>query len=197
MIESLESIDRAIVEAVNGCNSPFWDEVMWIISEKLTWVPLYLVLIYLAIRQSGWKICLLFFLGAALTVGLADIISTQLFKELIQRYRPSHHALLIDKLHFYRIDAENIYRGGQYGFVSSHAANMFAICIFSMLHLRSYKRWLYPVLIGVVLIICYSRLYLGVHYLSDIIGGAILGTALAWMVYRFVFLTIVKKLEHK
>ncbi|MFT5777264.1 MAG: undecaprenyl-diphosphatase [Crocinitomicaceae bacterium] len=197
MIEWLESIDRAIVEAVNGCNSPFWDEFMWIVSAKLTWVPLYVALIYLAIRQNGWKIGVIFFLGVVMAVGFADIISTQLFKELIQRYRPSHHALLTEKLHFYQIDAQNIYRGGQYGFVSSHAANTFAICVFSMLHLRSYKRWLYPILIGVALLISYSRIYLGVHYLSDVFVGALLGTAIAWTIYRFVFLTIVKKLDRK
>ncbi|MFT5858715.1 MAG: undecaprenyl-diphosphatase [Flavobacteriaceae bacterium] len=197
MIEYLESIDRAIVEAVNGWNTPFWDEFMWVVSGKQTWFPLYIALVFIAIKKGGWKMGILFLLFAAASVGLADLISSQIFKEMVQRYRPSHHALLTDKLHFYKIDADNYYMGGQYGFVSSHAANFFAVIVFSLLYLRDYKRWLSPVLIGCALLVCFSRLYLGVHYLSDLFVGAIVGSVLAYLVYRILFLTIAKKIQRQ
>ncbi len=163
MIEFLESIDVAIVQFVNGLNTPFLDEVMWIISGRLTWVPLYVLLIYLAIRQSGWKIGVLFFFGAVLSVVLADFVSTQGMKEVIQRYRPSHNLAIKDHLHFYQIGWGDYYRGGMYGFVSSHAANFFAITTFSISFLIDYKKWLNPLLIGIAVLVSFSRIYLGVH----------------------------------
>lgn len=197
MIEYFESIDRAIVLTVNGWNTPFWDEVMWIVSAKATWMPLYVLLVLLALKQGGWKMGILFMFLAAGSIGLADLISTQLFKEVIQRYRPSHNLLIADQLHFYQIDAENWYKGGQFGFVSSHAANLFAVCTFSVLYLRSFKRWLRPLLICVALLVSFSRLYLGVHYLSDVVVGALLGSLVAYAVYRVLFLTIAKKIERQ
>ncbi len=193
MIEFLESIDVAIVQFVNGLNTPFLDEVMWIISGRLTWVPLYVLLIYLAIRQSGWKIGVLFFFGAVLSVVLADFVSTQGMKEVIQRYRPSHNLAIKDHLHFYQIGWGDYYRGGMYGFVSSHAANFFAITTFSISFLIDYKKWLNPLLIGIAVLVSFSRIYLGVHYFSDVFVGGVVGMLIALLVYRFIFLSIHKK----
>ena len=107
MIEYLESIDIAIVQLVNGWNTPFLDEVMWIVSGRITWIPLYIFLIFLAIKQSGWKAGTLFFLSAVLSVILADFVSTQWMKEVIQRYRPSHNLDIQDHLHYYQIVQSN------------------------------------------------------------------------------------------
>lgn len=193
MIEFLESIDIAIVQLVNGWNTPFLDEVMWIVSGRLTWVPLYILLIFLAVKQSGWKAGLLFFLGAVLSVVLADFISTQGLKEVVQRYRPSHNLDLKDHLHYYQIGWGDYYRGGMYGFVSSHAANFFAIATFSISFLIDYKRWLNPLLIFIAVLVSFSRIYLGVHYFSDVFVGGLVGMAIALLVYRFIFLTLHKK----
>ncbi len=194
MLEYLESIDIAIVQLINGWNTPFLDEVMWIVSGRLTWVPLYLLLIYLAVRQSGWKSALLFFFGVALSVVLADFISTQGMKEVIQRYRPSHNLDIKDQLHYYQIGWGDFYRGGMYGFVSSHAANFFAIATFSMSFLIDYKKWLFPLLIFIAILVSFSRIYLGVHYFSDVFVGGLLGMTVALLVYRFIFLPLHKKL---
>ena len=192
MIEWLESIDRAIVVAVNSYNTPFLDELMWIISAKLTWVPLYLFLLYLFFRKGDWKQTLLFLVLAIIAVGASDFTSSQLIKDTVMRYRPSHHAALTEQLHFYTFADGEVYKGGQYGFVSSHAANFFAVCTFSFFALKPwYSRigWLF----AVAILVSFSRLYLGVHYLSDLIGGALLGSVFAWLVYRFVFLKLVKQ----
>ncbi|GAB5416438.1 MAG: lipid A 4'-phosphatase [Crocinitomicaceae bacterium] len=192
MIEWLESIDRALVLAVNSWNTPFFDEFFWIVSAKLIWIPFYLFLLFLFFRKSDWKQASIFLLLAIAAVGLSDFTSSQIIKDSVMRYRPSHHALLTDKLHFYQFADGEVYKGGQYGFVSSHAANFFAVCTFAYLTLR---KW-YPGMVWVFVVaalVSFSRLYLGVHYLSDLIGGAMLGATFAWLVYRFVFLRFVKQ----
>ncbi len=196
MIEYLESIDIAIVQLVNGWNTPFWDEVMWIVSGRITWIPLYLLLIVLAVHQSGWKAGLLFVFGVALSVVLADFISTQGMKEVIQRYRPSHNLDIKDHLHYYQIGWGDFYKGGMYGFVSSHAANFFSIATFSMSFLINYKKWLFPLMVFVALLVSFSRIYLGVHYFSDVFVGGLLGMTVALLVYRFIFLPLHKKIVH-
>lgn len=192
MIEYLESLDRALVLAVNSWNSPFWDEVMWWISARITWVPLYLLLFYLAYRKDGLKTAFLFLVFTALTIIIADAISVYAIKETVQRYRPSHHALLHEHLHFYKTSPKDFYMGGDFGFVSSHATNFFAVATcFCLVYFKAYRKMSYTLFL-IAAIICYSRMYLGVHYLSDLIGGAILGTFVALLMYKFVWLKVVK-----
>jgi undecaprenyl-diphosphatase len=187
MIDYFESLDRAIVLTVNSWHTPFWDEVMWWLSARVTWVPLYVLLLFLAYRAKGLKIALFFFLFVVLTIVIADAVSVYLIKETIQRYRPSHHALLTDRLHFYRLSAQDYYKGGQYGFVSSHATNFFVIATwFCLVFRKTYPKMVYT-LYFLAALVCFSRMYLGVHYLSDIIGGALLGSLLAWGMFKLVW----------
>ncbi len=187
MIETLEHIDRTIVLLVNSGNHPFLDEVMWVISGKLTWIPLYLLLVYWGYRKLELRPFMIYFLCVVVAVILADVISSQLIKELVARYRPSHHALLRNQLHFYVESNGNPYMGGQYGFVSSHAANFFALAVSAGLVLRKFYPHMLKILLIIAVIVSFSRIYLGVHYLSDIIGGAAIGATLGWFMYRFVF----------
>ncbi len=193
-METLEAIDRSIVLAINGMNSPFLDEVMWIISERVTWVPIYLLIIFLFFKLYGVKKTAIFLLVAIATVAVADLISVHLFKNIFERYRPSHHALLTDKLHFYKFESGDFYKGGQYGFVSSHATNFLAIATFSMLALKGKYSFLLPLLIGSGVLILFSRIYLGVHYLSDVFVGSLLGFGVAYLMHRFVFIPILRKI---
>ena len=183
----LEKIDQSIVLAINGWHTPFLDEIMWIISSKLVWIPFYLFLIYLAAKKHTLKQTLFFTVLAILSVILSDVISTYCFKEVFLRYRPSHNLLLSDKLHFYENKPGEFYRGGQYGFISSHAANFFAIAVFVGYSLKNYYPKLLFTLISIASIVCFSRIYLGVHYLSDVFVGGIVGSTIALILSKFIF----------
>ncbi len=195
MIDFLEEIDRTIVVAVNGWNSPFWDEFMWIISGKLTWIPFYVFILFLFYRKEGWKKSLFFLLGVVLAVAIADLSSVHLFKEVFLRYRPSHNALIEDVMHYHQFEDGNLYQGGMYGFVSSHAANFLAVCTFSYFALRKHYPKLIYLFLFVVFIVCYSRLYLGVHYLSDVFVGSIVGVIAALISYNYVFLPLSRRIK--
>ena len=191
MIEWLESIDREIVLAVNGMHSPFLDELMWLISGRLTWVPLYLYLFFIVLKKIGSKKAVVFLVFVLLSVAFSDLISVHLFKNVFLRYRPSHNLLIMDQLHFYQEAHGKFYRGGEYGFISSHAANFFAIITCVSLLFGEKKRKLKFILIAIGLIICLSRIYLGVHYLSDVLVGALVGSLVAFLLFQAGFKKII------
>lgn len=193
MIETLEAIDRNIVQTINSWNTPLLDEFMWIVSGRLTWFPLYLFLIFLFYKQFGGKKTIVFVVGAIIAVGIADLTSVHLFKNVFERYRPSHHTLLTDQLHFYQFENGEFYKGGQFGFISSHAANFVAICLYSLMILKKYYRFLIPLLLFSTILVLYSRIYLGVHYLSDVLVGSIVGVLAAFFSYRFIYTLIITK----
>ena len=176
MFETLESIDRQLLLLINGWNSPFFDSVMWFISGKFTWLPLYAVLLWLIIRKTGrnWWIALI---GIALTVALADSISVHCFKNVVMRYRPTHNLELEGVLHIV-----NGYHGGWYGFVSSHAANTFGVATFICLVLKHKAAWIG--LMAWAVLVCYSRIYIGAHYPADIACGGLLGALCGYAAFR-------------
>ena len=160
---------------------------MWVISGKITWIPLYVFLIYFGLQKLGWKKGLLYVGCVLLAVGCTDFICSGIIKELFQRYRPSHNLLLTDSLHFYEFEDGSVYQGGEYGFVSSHAGNFFALAWMAGWILKPYNKRILSILLMLAVIISYSRIYLGVHYLSDIIGGFIVATIVSVIIYRLVY----------
>lgn len=186
MIDFLERIDQQIILFINGLNTPIFDEIMWIISGKLTWFPLYIILLFLVYKQGSMKQFVFFLLSGIALVGLTDFIVTHGLKYPIARFRPSHNFEIGHLLHFYQISPTDLYKGGQYGFVSGHAANSTAIALYTGLLLRK-KHTTLPYFLALwVAIVCFSRMYLGVHYLSDIIGGILVGTVLTLLVRYFM-----------
>lgn len=159
---------------MNGWHCNVIDPIMYWATQTLVWLPLMLLLLYLTIRTYRLKAILLV-LTLILTITIADQ-SANLAKSSVQRLRPSHEPVLSGKVHIV-----NGYRGGQYGFYSSHAANTMAIAIFMALLLRSRYRWIAMVLIPWALFMAYTRLYLGVHYPGDLLAGMVAGGVTGWL----------------
>ncbi len=195
MIDWLEKIDGQFVVLLNSLHTPFLDEFMWIVSARITWIPLYLFLIWSVYKRVGIKGAVLFFLVLILTVSLVDFISVHAFKDVFQRYRPSHNLLIESKLHYYQMSSGEYYRGGMFGFISSHAANFSAIATFFLLSVNRFKHsWILWFIVGLVGL---SRVYLGVHYFSDVIVGWIVGAGISIGIYKLVYVRVINRLNAK
>ena len=183
MMDKIEQIDRELLLFINGMNSPFFDSLMWQISHQLIWVPLYLFFLIYAYRKLNLKSFIFFIIGVSLCFLFADRLSVMAFKEVFLRYRPSHNLEIKDLIHTYINSNGDEYRGGMYGFVSSHAANFSALSTFLFLNFKRNSKW-WNLIWFWTLLILYSRMYLGVHYPLDIIGGTVLGISIGFVVYK-------------
>ena len=175
-MDTLIQLDKELLIWLNSHNTPFWDVVMMFFTRKEFWIPLYLLLLYQIYKVKG-KEAIYWILGAFLLVFLCDQISTQLFKNVFERFRPSHDPSLEGM-----VNLVSGYKGGRYGFVSSHATNSFGFALFTSLLFRN-KLYTFFIFSWSLLVI-YTRIYLGVHFPGDVMGGMILGLILGYAVYR-------------
>jgi undecaprenyl-diphosphatase len=184
----LERLDQHLLLFINSSNSPFLDQVMHVLSEKLIWAPLYLaILIYLGITYKRKFLIILLFIILAIT--MSDQVSV-LLKNLTHRLRPCHTPAIMGIVHL--VDGEC---GGLYSFVSSHASNSFNVALLSLLFIK--RRWYSIGIIIWALLIGYSRIYLGVHYPGDVLCGSILGALTGWGIYNLYTLTDNKILKYR
>ena len=175
MMKLIQNIDTWFLLLINSHHNSFVDHVMWFASGISNWFPLYLVILVFIIityKKDSWLVILLILP----LILLSDQLASGVIKPWVHRLRPSHEPGLENILHYVRN-----YRGGLYGFVSSHSANFFAAGTYLMMTVAKRIKWLPLVIIPVVGLVIYSRMYLGVHYPSDIICGAILGILLGRM----------------
>jgi len=159
-------LDRNIFLFINSHNSPFLDSVMWVISMKTAWIPLYLLMLYLLIRQYG-KRAWIIVLFVPLLIVITDH-GASLIKDSVQRLRPCHEPSLAGLVHVVRGRCP-----GMYGFVSGHASNSFGLAALTSIMIR--RKWYTWVIFGCAILISYSRVYLGVHYPGDVLAGGLLG----------------------
>ncbi len=176
MLNWLQNLDQSIFLFINGHHSLLFDNLMWFASGRLSWLPLYLLLIVLLAVRQKWRAALtLLFVAALITA--SDQSSVHLFKEVFHRLRPCHNPSLEGMVHLVRGHC-----GGKYGFISSHASNTFAVAVFLRSVFRT--RWITILLFAWAVLVCYSRIYLGVHYFGDVLVGGLWGALLGWGMSR-------------
>lgn len=187
-VERMLSYERNLFFLLNGSDSVFWDNIMWVLSRTNVWILFYLFvalfLFYNTVKKEA-ALILLFFI---LTIVVCDQFSSGLIKPFFERLRPTHHPdfkSLVDIVHGHR--------GGGFSFISGHATNSFGFSVFLSLLFRN--RWVTGVALIWATLISYSRIYLGMHFISDVVGGMLAGTFIAMVLY-VVFVSLRKKLLH-
>ncbi len=184
LLDRIVAADQAAFLAVNGAGTPVLDPWMTAVSDLRLWIPLYLAFLVMLRLRWGWRGLWIALPVIALMVLCSDTGSVLLFKNTVLRLRPCHEPTLAGLV---RLVPEAC--GGQYGFVSSHASNHFAIAAFMAGTLQRRPRWAPLVLFAWAGLIAFSRVYLGVHYPADVIVGALYGTlvgSLFFLLYRTV-----------
>jgi len=180
VFELIRQLDSSLFLFINSHFSPFFDNFMFAVSNKLVWIPLYASVLYVLIRF--WKKDALWLaIALILCIVICDQVASGVFKNLVHRLRPSHAQHLKGMVHLVRN-----YSAGKYGFASSHASNAFGFATLSalILHRKLYSYFIF----GWASMTAYSRIYLGLHYPLDIVGGIIIGVLAAvlcfWMLEK-------------
>lgn len=173
MLETLKSIDQEVFLFLNGLHCSYFDPVMFWGTKTIIWVPLYLALLYLVVKNYKWQ-TLWILLFTILMIIVSDQVSN-FFKDWFMRLRPTHEPGMTG------IHTVHGYTGGMYGFYSAHASSNMAIAIFLIMILGDKYRWLFPVVLFYALFMSYTRIYLGVHYPADIIAGWFAGSLIGFL----------------
>lgn len=168
MLDQLITLDQELLLTLNGSDSLFMDSLMWTLTQTSTWVPLLAGIIYILFKNQRPDICVGIIITAILLVLFTDQFSSGLCKPYFHRLRPTHTPKLA-----MLVDVVNGYRGGLYGFFSSHAANTFGAAAFFTIIFRHSPTAL--LLFCWAMLSSYTRIYLGVHFPLDIICGALFG----------------------
>ncbi len=188
MIETISYWDEKAFLWLNSFHWEALDPVVLQLTQTITWIPLYVLLLYLIYRIDSKNIVWILG-GVMLTILLTDQVSSGLMKPYFERLRPCHDPRWEGMMHVYGRC------GGLYGFVSSHAANTFGLATFLTLKLGKKQKsiaWLFLY----ALMVSYTRIYLGVHYPLDLIFGALVGVLAAffsWLCVVVIKRKIVKK----
>ena len=177
LFDWVREADYSLLSAINFPASDAYSYFWVTYTDKFTWMPMAIVAVWCLLRHNTWRGALLMVLSVAMLFLLSDFVIASTLKPWIARLRPSHDPAIMDMLTYV-----NGYRGGNYGFPSNHASNGFAVAMFLALLYRK------PCITTCTVLwacgSCYSRMFLGVHFPTDILVGALLGCLIAVIVYR-------------
>lgn len=178
--------DNNIVMAINNCHSPFMDSAILVITDFWFFVGVACFIIAYSIRKDKFPKTILFCALLIVAVGCTDYLCASIIRPAVQQLRPTNPDNPVSAM----LHIVHGYIGGKYGFPSCHAANSFAITVFTTLWFR--RKWIAAILICWALLERYTRLYLGVHYPSDIVFGMAIGSLIAYIVY-----SLSKRIYHE
>ena len=177
MLDQLQQTDTDLLLFINGHHAAFADYMMMLYSSRWVWVPLYVSFLYVMFRNYPPRTVLRALCAIALIIVLCDQTASSLLKPWVERLRPANEDNPISPM----VHVVNGYRGGRYGFPSSHAANAWGLAFFAMWMAR--RRALALWLTAWSLVMVYSRAYLGVHYPGDLLAGTALALLFSSLVY--------------
>lgn len=189
MIEYIKNIDTTLFLFLNGLHNHFFDVIMYWISAKFTWIPFYLLLLFY-IHKKFKSHTRYIVIAAIVLFAISDQLSVHLFKNVFLRYRPCHNLAIQSQVHTVGGC------GGKYGFISSHASNVFSLAIFLSLIFKPTTSRIIYVLIFWAALVSYSRIYNGKHYPADVAVGALFGGLLAYVIY-FIYKNLMGRLVDK
>lgn len=177
ILSFLQALDTNATLFINGMHCSYMDNFMMIYTGRFIWIPLYLSLLIVMLRNFPLRVNIACLLVTILLVTVNDQVSSSLIRPLIGRLRPSNPMNPISAF----IHVVDGYRGGRYGFPSAHAANCFGAAIFVYYVFR--RSVLSKVFAAWAILMCYSRVYLGVHYVGDVLLGCLVGWINATIIY--------------
>lgn len=190
-LRTLIDLDTDLFLFLNEMHNLYFDYFMHVFSSKLVWIPMYVAIVYVIVRNFPRKSAFFCIVAVALAILFADQVGATLIRPYVERLRPSNVNNPVSEM----VHLVNNYRGGRYGFPSCHAANTSALAFFVFFLLR--RGWLTAFMMTWAVVTCYSRVYLGVHYPGDLLVGILVGLVGAYLMYLlFVKVSEYRRREH-
>jgi undecaprenyl-diphosphatase len=186
IVESWLPYERDLFFLLNGSNSVFLDNLMATVTGRWVWIPFYAFVLFVIFWKMPKKESFLILLFLVVVIVICDQFSAGFTRPFFERYRPLHHP---DFSEYVRLVGD--IRAGRFGFISSHATNSFGFAIFLSLLFR--YRWVTVAILIWALIKSYSRIYLGLHFVTDFLGGAIVGALVGGIMY-WIFISLRQRL---
>ena len=178
LLSMLKAMDTMAFLTVNSHHNAYFDSVMWLVSGKLIWVPMYVSLFFVLLKNYSYKVVFAILLAIGVVILFTDSFTAQVIRPWVCRLRPSN----LDNPMSSMVHIVDGYRGGAYGFPSNHASNTWGLAFFITFLFRRYKLTFFFFLWA--LLVCYSRMYLGVHYFGDLLIGGLLALAGASTIFH-------------
>lgn len=180
MLDFISKIDTIAFHYLNHeWRNPIFDTVLPYCREPKTWIPLYLFLLYFTVKKLGKK-SIIPIICIVLSVGISDTVNSRVIKPLVHRLRPCNEPSMQGEV------VNIVHCGSGFSFASSHAANHFAVAVSLILFIFQGKKNIKYWLLFWAGLVAYSQVYVGVHYPCDVFFGAILGSFVAWAIWKLV-----------